>query len=178
MLLGCYNNECSTYECDASVSVSIRTSTLPSCLTKPRPSVPNLLANDCPAAEEPTIDTLRILPSAGWLLNLVTAALAAPAVLKWIRTRTFCPPSTSFWSVTAPHRLKMAATSSAVVPGAKPFTSTTFPWDAPLIESWSDLWTPVASLRAFWAMVLREALGGTGPPEIRADRELCCSNRS
>lgn len=159
------------------LSVSINTSTLPSCLTKPRPSFPNLLARVWPAAVDPTIDTSSTLPSAGWPWNLVTAALAAPGVLKCIRTRTFLPPSTSFWSTTAPHCLKMAATSSAVVPGANPLTSTTFPCvDAPLMDNWSDLVAPVASLRALWAMLLRLAFGAdAGPPEIRAERELWAS---
>lgn len=90
------------------------------------------------------------------------------------RIRTSSPCDNNLELVISPQRLKMAATSSAVVPPTKPVTSTTFPCDAalaPLIDSCPGFAEAVASLNAFCVMVLRLTLGAVGLTVRRADRE-------
>lgn len=89
----------------------------------------------------------------------------------------------------SPHRLKIAETSSAVVPSTNPDTSTTFPeLPAPLMFNSSPPRAPrdvegaekdKASRKAFWAKDLDAwvASGGSVGFEAgrfkRAERELC-----
>ena len=96
----------------------------------------------------------------------MTAAAADVGVLNVNRIRTSSfPVDASLAVMMDPQRLKMAATSSAVVPLTKPDTSTTLPWEAelaPLMDSCSACIEPVASRRAFCAMELIFALGALG----------------
>ena len=84
-------------------------------------------------------------------------------------------PDTDFEFVISPQRLKIAATSSAVVPATNPPTSTTFPFTdepAPLIDSWLGFEEAVASRSAFCVIVFRLTLGAAGLSVRRAEREL------
>lgn len=173
------NNEVYTY--DPLSSVSMRTSTLPSSLTRPNPSLsPKRPPRDVPVEELPITFTDNIFPSAGWLWNFCTAEAADAAVLNVILIRGSSPFfDMALWSVICPQRLKMAATSSAVVPLTSPETSITLPCDplAPFIESdptfsWRPVVDVVASLIALWAMVLRPAFGAAGLRFKRAESEL------
>jgi len=157
----------------------MRMSTLPSSLTSPNPSGPPSRPPR-PVALSPTIFTDRVLPSAGWLWNFCTAADAEDAFLKVTRMIGSGLLLIRVPFTISPHRLKMATTSSGVVPKTRPVTSTTFPWDAalaPLMVSCSE--EDVAACRALPTMAwFRLAFGAPGTTFKRADSELCCSNIS
>lgn len=158
---------------------SINTSTLPSCLTTPSPSSPNRLLSVDPADVDPTIRTTSVFPSAACPWKVFRACSAEEDVL-YVSRILISGPGIAFWAVMVPQRLKMAATSSGVVPFTKPDTSMTFPpatADAPLIDR-DDPEDEVASRKARWAKGLREVLGAAGSRLRRAESEFCDSYRS
>jgi hypothetical protein len=108
------------------------------------------------------------------LLNFWTAAEADVEVLNVSLMQTSAPPETDFELVISPQRLKMAATSSAVVPATNPITSTTFPLvaePAPLIDNWLGFDEAVASRSAFCVIALMLTFGAVGLSVRRAERE-------
>lgn len=130
----------------ASVASCINTSTLPSSLmiaaTESSPPPPSRPASAVDAP--PTTTTVNTRPSAGCLSNRLAASSAAPCVLYVMRITGEVSRAEvrSLEETMGPQHLNMATTSSAVVPGTRPLTSTTLPRvrpEAPLIESGAPL---------------------------------------
>lgn len=104
-----------TYE-PLSALPAINMSTLPSNSTVLRPFLSAILPAKVGGALMPTMCTERVLPSACCLSKVLTAFCADFVSLNVTRMRTSRAVDTAFDETMSPHRLKMAATSSFVVP--------------------------------------------------------------